>query len=334
MHERDHQQHLAHALAEQQVHVLRVDERQRDAEHRRQRQQHVAGEAAVRRVDPHLAQNLEALADDVREVLEDLRQVAAGLALDQDRGREEPHVEQRHAHGQVLERVLHRQAEVLLVERLAELGADRLGHLVGDHLQAGRERVAGLERAGDQIQRLRELFLERAQPAGALDVQYDERQREAERRRRATIANGVRDQHRQRGTPTTPGRATSDTRSTRADARLHARLLDPAAERGPARRAADDAIERRQRALVRDLHDAVALVVLGHVVRRCEISCRRCIQLALQHHARHLRERRSRRRGRCATPSTNARTTRMNSTITAPPSRLRTCRAAGGCPTP
>ena len=57
------------------------------ARNSRQRQQHVAGQAAVRGVDPHLAQDLEALADDVGEVLENLGQVAAGLALDQHRGR-------------------------------------------------------------------------------------------------------------------------------------------------------------------------------------------------------------------------------------------------------
>ena len=71
------------------------------AEERRQREQHVAGHPAVRRVDPHLAQDLEALAHDVREVLENLGQVAAGLALDQHGGREEPHVEERHRDRQV-----------------------------------------------------------------------------------------------------------------------------------------------------------------------------------------------------------------------------------------
>ena len=63
-------------------HVLRADERQRHRQRRRQRQQHVAGEPAVRGVDAHLPQNLEALADHVRQVVEDLGQVAAGLALD------------------------------------------------------------------------------------------------------------------------------------------------------------------------------------------------------------------------------------------------------------
>ena len=73
MHERGHQQHLPHALAEQHVHVFGIDERQRDAEHGRQREQHVAGQPAVRRVDAHLAQDLEPLAHDVREVLENFR---------------------------------------------------------------------------------------------------------------------------------------------------------------------------------------------------------------------------------------------------------------------
>ena len=113
--------HLAHPLFEQAVHVLGVDERQRDCEKRRQRHQHVTGEPAVRGVHAHLAANLESLADDGREVVENLRQVAAGLALNEHGGREEAHVEQRHAQAQIVQRFLERQAEVLLVERLAEL---------------------------------------------------------------------------------------------------------------------------------------------------------------------------------------------------------------------
>src|SRR5262245_24213917 len=76
------EEHVADPLAEEQLHVLGVDERQGDGQERRQRQQHVAGQASVRGVDADLAQDLEPLADDVREVLEDLRQVAARLALD------------------------------------------------------------------------------------------------------------------------------------------------------------------------------------------------------------------------------------------------------------
>ena len=57
-------------------------------------QQHVAGEAAVRGVHAHLPANLEPLAHDVREVVENLGQVAAGVALDQHGGDEEADVEQ------------------------------------------------------------------------------------------------------------------------------------------------------------------------------------------------------------------------------------------------
>src|SRR4029450_6555357 len=56
---------VAHALLEEQVHVLRVDEGEREGEKCRQRHQHVPGEPAVRRVHAHLAADLEPLADDV-----------------------------------------------------------------------------------------------------------------------------------------------------------------------------------------------------------------------------------------------------------------------------
>ena len=83
--------------------------------------------------------------------------------------------------GQVGQRILQRQTKVLLVERLPELGADRILGLVGRHLQSGRERMAGLERAGDQIERLRELLLELARPSTALHVQHDGRKGRADR---------------------------------------------------------------------------------------------------------------------------------------------------------
>src|SRR6266850_8447079 len=73
--------HLAHGVLEQQFHVLRVDERQRTGQETWKTQQHVAGEPSVGRVDPHLPLNLESLAHDIREVVEDFRQVAARFAL-------------------------------------------------------------------------------------------------------------------------------------------------------------------------------------------------------------------------------------------------------------
>ena len=67
---------------EERLHVLGADEHERDGQRRRQAEQHVAGEAAVRGVHAHLPQDLEPLAHHVGEVVEDLGEVAAGLALD------------------------------------------------------------------------------------------------------------------------------------------------------------------------------------------------------------------------------------------------------------
>src|SRR6186997_938872 len=70
-----HDHHLAHLFLEQQIHVLGIHPRQ----------QHIAGETAVRGVDPDLPQNLESLAHYVCEVVENLRQVAARFSLNQHR---------------------------------------------------------------------------------------------------------------------------------------------------------------------------------------------------------------------------------------------------------
>ena len=70
-----------------------------------------------------VAQDAEALADDARDRLHDLGQVAARLALDDDRGDEELEVERVDALGQVDQRLLDVETEVLLVERDARTPA-------------------------------------------------------------------------------------------------------------------------------------------------------------------------------------------------------------------
>src|SRR5947207_8343675 len=108
-HDRRREHHLAHMLAKQRLHVFRVDERERDRQKRRQREQHPPGEATVRSVDPHLPPNLESLADDVREVVENLRKIAAGLSLNQDGSDEKADVEHLDAIGELTEGLAPRQ---------------------------------------------------------------------------------------------------------------------------------------------------------------------------------------------------------------------------------
>src|SRR4029077_14915252 len=98
----------------------------------------VPGEAAVRRVHADLAANLEPLADDMREVVEDFGEGAAGVTLDQHGGDEEADVEERHALGELVQRIAQRQAEVLLIERLLELGPDRLLSQIGRASRRGK----------------------------------------------------------------------------------------------------------------------------------------------------------------------------------------------------
>ncbi len=90
---------MSHMLAKQQLHVLGVEDGECHPERRGQSEKDETGEPPVRRVHAHLPLDLEPLADDVGEVVEDFRQVATGIALDQYGGDEKPYVEQPQALG-------------------------------------------------------------------------------------------------------------------------------------------------------------------------------------------------------------------------------------------
>src|SRR5262245_35975425 len=128
-----------------------------------------AGEQ-VRRRAPHrgqrldLAVELEALADHAGEVLQHLGEVRARLLLDRDRGHEERQVLGLDPVGEVGEGVAHLLAELDLVRDVAELGPDRIGQLLADHLQARRERVPGAQRPDQEVEGLGELRLEAVAP--------------------------------------------------------------------------------------------------------------------------------------------------------------------------
>src|SRR6516164_10143547 len=100
----------------------------------------------MRSVDAHLAKNLEALTHDMREVVQNLGEIAAGLALNRDGGHKEADVEQRDALGQLIERFFQRQTEVLLIERLLELRSNRVRHFIGHPAHAGLKGMSGTDR--------------------------------------------------------------------------------------------------------------------------------------------------------------------------------------------
>src|SRR4030095_7752113 len=80
--------------------------------------------AMLRRQRAGMAQDLEALADDFGQPVEDLGEVSARAALDEDRGAEEPDAIGRHALGQPRERLAGIHAELRLFEDPGELGPD------------------------------------------------------------------------------------------------------------------------------------------------------------------------------------------------------------------
>src|SRR5215469_2681696 len=83
---------------------------------RRQTHQKHHGQAPLCGKNTHLAHDLEALADHVGQVVENLSQIAAGFTLQHDRGHEEFHVYQRYALGKVHQRIPNRQTELLFLK--------------------------------------------------------------------------------------------------------------------------------------------------------------------------------------------------------------------------
>jgi len=84
----------------------------------------------VRAGRPDLPLEPEALADDIGQPRQDLRQIASGLFLQQHRGGEKPYVQQRNAFGEITQSRFERRSQVLFVEQRAELLAQRVRQLL------------------------------------------------------------------------------------------------------------------------------------------------------------------------------------------------------------
>src|SRR5271156_836412 len=154
-----YEQSMANRIVEKRANKFRAEDRENGHHGRRHGHEQGHGEAALRGVNPYLALNLETLADDVRQIVEDFSEVAAGFTLQHDGGNEELHVDQRNALGQIHEGVADRHAELLLLIELAELAGQRLGGFVGNHFQGGGEGVTGADCPSQSVDRLGKKFL-------------------------------------------------------------------------------------------------------------------------------------------------------------------------------
>ena len=174
----------------------------------------------------HLSLQLEALPNHVGQVGEDLREVAAGLALQQHCRHEKLQIEQRHALGQVAQRHLDREAEVAFVEHFAKLARQRLRRFFREHLESDRKGVSRPHRPGQELQGFRELFLEGGQPLLSLPQHVHIRHNPRDEGENRDTGSGVQ-QHREFRSDESSDDAKEDHRNQqRVQARRQPGLLD------------------------------------------------------------------------------------------------------------
>src|ERR1700746_1069366 len=88
---------------------------------------------------PHIAIYPKSLSDHPRQLVQDLRQVSAGLLLDHQSRDKETHVDNRNTLGHVQQRIPEREPKILFLKSRTELACDRFRRVLGNHLETGRE---------------------------------------------------------------------------------------------------------------------------------------------------------------------------------------------------
>src|SRR5664280_1908931 len=122
------------------------------------------------------------LADRIGDRVEDLRQVATHLVLDGDCRCHEVQVLGLDPADHVLQRLLEWEAQVDLADHPLELCRDRRARLTDNQLDRLQERRSRAERVGKQRDRVRELLVERVEPAALAPLDIEARQEEADDR--------------------------------------------------------------------------------------------------------------------------------------------------------
>ena len=148
------------------------------AEARRQDPEHVGADATFSGERLDVTAQALALRHRLGDRHQQLGEVAADLALDAD-GHDGPgEVGAVHALGDGVERLLERTAETGLGDDPAQLAAHRLGDLLRHGLDALHHRVAGPQRARQQLERVGQLRLELLLALAGQEVQHRRRQQQ------------------------------------------------------------------------------------------------------------------------------------------------------------
>src|SRR5208282_2597170 len=152
-------QGVPQGVGEKRLNEPRVDHEHEDDNRGGESHEQGHGEASLGGVDADLAQDLKAFANDVREVVKNLGEIAAGFALQHHRRHEELNVDQRNTVGEVEQGVAYREPEFLFFVELAEFSGNGFGDFVGNHFESGGKGVSGANGAGEGIDGLGKLLL-------------------------------------------------------------------------------------------------------------------------------------------------------------------------------
>ena len=162
-----HQELVAERILEQGLGIARIHDVDQAHDDDGKQGENPAGQAALRGLHANVALNALAFANDVGGAIENFDEVAAGFALDHDRGDEDAQIGGGDAVDELHEGVAEREAEVLLAKDLAELGAGGLGSALGHDFDGAGGGMTGAERAGHHIDGVGESFFKGAQAAVA-----------------------------------------------------------------------------------------------------------------------------------------------------------------------
>src|SRR6266516_5428913 len=177
--------HPSGRMSEEGLHIGRVDRRDHQEQADRQKRDDPAREASLRREASHQSAESGAFTDALDHSVEHLGRVAAGLPLKRRDQRHLLDVAAWHAPRDDAERVLQRNAELLVGDYALELAARGLGCVLDHQREAADQAVPGAQTRSYDIEIVWELVSER--PPLLFDFVQDEpadeeRHRKAEQR--------------------------------------------------------------------------------------------------------------------------------------------------------
>ena len=128
--------------------------------------------AAFRGQCPNFPAHLEALTNNIGQVVQNFTEIAAGRSLDGDGGNEQGQIVRADAQVKVAERRFQIRAIGYFIRQDAKFTADRIGHLAAHQRKRNRHRVPGAQAAHDGIERIGEL---RGEPLLSPPAQHEQR---------------------------------------------------------------------------------------------------------------------------------------------------------------